>query len=154
MITVEKLTKVYKTKRGVKTVALDNVNLSFGNSGLVFILGKSGSGKTTLLNLLGGLDGPTSGTISVDGKVIDNSKQKQLDEYRNKYIGFVFQEYNLIPEYTVAQNIALALELQNGRDGGRVDEVLRKVDLVGRDGNTLGDRKVTETARCDCARAR
>ena len=144
MITVEKLTKVYKTKRGVKTVALDNVNLSFGNSGLVFILGKSGSGKTTLLNLLGGLDGPTSGTISVDGKVIDNSKQKQLDEYRNKYIGFVFQEYNLIPEYTVAQNIALALELQNGRDGGRVDEVLRKVDLVGRDGNTLGDRKVTE----------
>ena len=52
MITVEKLTKVYKTKRGVKTVALDNVNLSFGNSGLVFILGKSGSGKTTLLNLL------------------------------------------------------------------------------------------------------
>ena len=96
MITVEKLTKVYKTKRGVKTVALDGVDLSFGNSGLVFILGKSGSGKTTLLNLLGGLDGPTSGTFAVDGKVIDNSEQKQLDEYRNKYIGFVFQEYNLI----------------------------------------------------------
>ena len=144
MITVENLTKVYKTKRGVKTVALDCVDLSFGNSGLVFILGKSGSGKTTLLYLLGGLDCPTSGTVAVDGKVIDNSKQKQLDEYRNKYIGFVFQEYNLISEYTVAQNIALALELQNGRDGGRVDEVLRKVDLVGRDGNTLGDRKVTE----------
>ena len=145
MISLKNLTKVYTTKRGVKTTALKDINLNFGDSGLVFILGKSGCGKSTLLNVLGGIDAPTSGEIIIDGISSAAFTPSDYDAYRNTYVGFVFQEYNLIPDYTVAQNIAVALELQHKKStSDEIDGILKKVDLVNENGRTLSGRKVTE----------
>lgn len=145
MITLKNVTKVYTTKRGLKTTALKGVDLQFGDSGLVFILGKSGCGKSTLLNVLGGIDAPTSGEIVIDGVSSAAFTPADYDAYRNTYVGFVFQEYNLISDYTVSQNIALALELQNKKTNpDEIDGILKKVDLINEKGRTLGGRKVTE----------
>ena len=113
MIEFRNVNKIYKTKNGVETKALNNINLKIGNKGMVFITGKSGSGKSTMLNLLGGLDNVTSGELLTNNQNISNFKNKQYDSYRNTYIGFVFQEFNILEEYNVYENIELALRLQN-----------------------------------------
>ena len=95
------LTKVYKTKGGTDVRALDDVSLRFPERGMVFLLGKSGSGKSTLLNVCGGLDSPTSGEIVVKGRSSKNFTQSDFDSYRNTFVGFVFQEYN-IPSRTIS----------------------------------------------------
>src|SRR5690554_63597 len=129
---VEKLTKIYETKKGNKVVALDNVNLAFDNKGLTFILGASGSGKSTLLNLIGGLDKADKGNIIVKGNHTNEFNKDDFDYYRNSIIGFVFQEFNLIDNITVKENIALALEFQ-GKDNIdiKVKEALKLVHLEG-----------------------
>lgn len=113
MIEFKNVSKIYKTKKGVETNALNNINLKIGNKGMVFIVGKSGSGKSTMLNLLGGLDNITSGELLINNKNISKFKNKEYDSYRNTYIGFVFQEFNILEEYNVYENIELALRLQN-----------------------------------------
>ncbi len=131
MVTLKGVTKVYKDKReSVK--ALNNIDLSFGENGLIFILGKSGCGKTTLLNILGGLDSPTEGSVWVDGKKLSEYGENDFDRYRNYKVGFVFQDYNLIDDYNVQDNIGLALELQNDKDKtSKINEVLKAVELDG-----------------------
>ena len=106
------LTKFYKSIGGTDVRALDNVSLRFSERGMVFLLGKSGSGKSTLLNVCGGLDSPTSGEIVVKGRSSKNFTQSDFDSHRNTFVGFVFQEYNILNEFSVEDNIALALELQ------------------------------------------
>ena len=91
--------------------ALDGVDLSLEQGKLVVILGPSGAGKSTLLNLLGGLDSPTSGTITVDGRDISTLSDNELADYRASKVGFVFQSYNLIPTLTVLENVALVKEI-------------------------------------------
>lgn len=91
--------------------ALDGVNLSLNEGSFVVILGPSGAGKSTLLNLLGGLDSPTSGTITVCGKDISKLTKNELADYRAETVGFVFQFYNLIPTLTVHENVALVKEI-------------------------------------------
>ncbi|MCD8293825.1 MAG: ATP-binding cassette domain-containing protein [Clostridia bacterium] len=131
MLEIRGLTRIYKDKGGAETLALDNVSLSFGETGLVFILGKSGCGKSTFLNCVGGLDTPTSGEITVNGRNFSDFTAKDLDAYRNTFVGFVFQEYNVLPEFTVEDNVALALELQSEKDTkDKVAEILREVDLA------------------------
>lgn len=141
MLEVRNLTKIYKPKNGVEVKALDDVTLSFPEKGMVFLLGKSGSGKSTLLNVSGGLDAPTSGEIIVKGRSSKNFSQNDFDSYRNTFIGFVFQEYNILNEFSVEDNIALALELQNKpKDKAAVEQLLAEVDLSGyakRKPNTL-----------------
>ncbi len=141
MLSVKNLVKIYKSKGGVIVNALDGINIDFPEKGMVFLLGKSGSGKSTLLNVTGGLDIPTSGEVIVKGKSSKDFAPSDWDSYRNTYIGFVFQEYNILDEFTVEQNIALALQLQNkNNDIERVNEILREVDLEGyakRKPNTL-----------------
>ena len=110
------LTKIYKTKGGADVKALDDVSIQFPETGMVFLLGKSGSGKSTLLNVCGGLDSPTLGAISVKGRTSTAFTQSDFDSYRNTFVGFIFQEYNILNEFTVEDNIALALELQ-GKKG-------------------------------------
>ena len=112
MLEIRNLLKTYKTKGGAEVRALDGVSLCFEEKGMVFLLGKSGSGKSTLLNLCGGLDTPDSGEIVIKGKSSKDFSQADFDSYRNTFIGFVFQEYNILNEFTVEDNIALALELQ------------------------------------------
>ena len=143
MLEVRNLSKIYKStvKNGVDTKALDNVSLTFPDRGMVFLLGKSGSGKSTLLNVCGGLDSPTSGEIIVKGKSSKNFSQSDFDSYRNTFVGFIFQEYNILNEFSVEDNIALALELQGKpKDKKIIAELLEQVDLSGfakRKPNTL-----------------
>ncbi|MBR5344314.1 MAG: ABC transporter ATP-binding protein [Clostridia bacterium] len=91
--------------------ALDHVNLQLEESKFIVILGPSGAGKSTLLNLLGGLDSPTGGTITVNGKDISTLTANELAAYRAATVGFVFQSYNLIPTLTVIENVALVKEI-------------------------------------------
>lgn len=131
MLEVKHLFKEYRTKKGVTTKALDDVSLVFPEKGMVFILGKSGSGKSTLLNVCGGLDRADSGEIVIKGKSSKDFSAQDFDSYRNTYVGFVFQEYNILDEFTVEENIALALELQNKkRDRATIDKILDDVDLA------------------------
>lgn len=112
MLEVKNLTKIYAAKDGASVKALDGVSLRFPETGMVFLLGKSGSGKSTLLNVCGGLDSPTDGEIIVKGRSSKTFSQSDFDSYRNTHIGFIFQEYNVLDEFTVGDNLALALELQ------------------------------------------
>ncbi len=141
MLDVVNLSKVYKTKGGVETRALDGVTLSFPERGMVFLLGRSGSGKSTLLNVCGGLDNPSGGEIIVKGRSSKSFSQSDFDSYRNTFIGFVFQEYNILNEFSVEDNIALALELQGKpKDKKAIADLLEQVDLLGfakRKPNTL-----------------
>ena len=140
MLQVRDLTKSYTTK-GEKVDALDHVSLDFPETGMVFLLGRSGSGKSTLLNVTGGLDAPDEGEIIVKGKSSKDFTGSDFDSYRNTYVGFIFQEYNILNELTVGENVALALELQGKpRDKARIDELLSMVDMQGyadRKPNTL-----------------
>ena len=111
MLEVKNLVKVYKPKKGVAVTAVDNVSLKLPDKGMIFLLGKSGSGKSTLLNLLGGLDRYTSGEIIINGVSSKDFKQQHFDSYRNTYVGFIFQEYNILDEFSVGSNVAHAIEL-------------------------------------------
>ena len=132
MLEVKDLVKIYKPKKGEPVRALDGVSLRFPQTGMVFILGKSGSGKSTLLNVCGGLDAPDGGEIVVKGRSSKHFSAADFDGYRNTLAGFVFQEYNILEEFTVEENVALALELQ-GKGGSRerVRDILAQVELEG-----------------------
>lgn len=110
IVTFENVSRVYKSGDH-ELKALDDVNLALEEGKFVVILGPSGAGKSTLLNLLGGLDSPTSGTITVDGKDISTLNDNELAEYRAAKVGFVFQFYNLVPTLTVYENVALVKEI-------------------------------------------
>lgn len=140
MLEVKNLTKTYVPKKGVPVVALDHVNLKIEEKGLVFILGKSGSGKSTLLNLLGGLDKYDEGDIIIKGKSTKDFTQGNFDSYRNTYVGFIFQEYNILDEFSVGANIALAIELQGRKaTNEEVNQILDTLDLQG-----FGNRRPNE----------
>lgn len=132
MIELIHVSKCYHVKGAPDVQALDDVSVSFGEKGLVFVLGKSGSGKSTLLNVIGGLDRIDSGEIVIQGKSSKNFTQSEFDSYRNTYLGFIFQEYNILPEFTVGQNISLAFELQ-GKKATKEElaKILAEVDLTG-----------------------
>ena len=140
MLETKNLKKVYKTKKGVAVEALKGVSIKFAEKGMVFLLGRSGSGKSTLLNLLGGLDKYDNGEIIIKGVSSKDFKQNHFDSYRNTYVGFIFQEYNILEEFSVGANIALAIELQGRKATDKeINDILEKVDLVG-----FGDRKPNE----------
>lgn len=130
MIEFKNVKKTYKSKKGLATEALKGIDLCFGEKGLTFILGKSGSGKSTLLNIIGGLDTYTSGDILINGKSTKEFKNSDWDNYRNTYMGFVFQEFNLLDNYTVLDNLKLALDLQSKKiSDEELIEALDKVQL-------------------------
>lgn len=131
MIEIKGVHKIYRSKKSADTNALKDINLTFDNKGLVFIVGRSGSGKSTLLNLLGGLDTPDKGKILIDNKDICKMNNKELDAYRNSYIGFVFQEFNLLEEFNVFENINLSLKLQGINDDKLILDTLKKLDMEG-----------------------
>ncbi len=140
MLQTKNLTKIYKPKKGVPVTALNGIDLIFPEKGMVFLLGKSGSGKSTLLNVLGGLDKYNGGEIIIKGKSSKDFKQKHFDSYRNTYVGFIFQEYNLLDDFSVGANIALAIELQNRKaTDEQINRILEQVDLDG-----YGNRKPNE----------
>lgn len=140
MIEVKNLFKKYTVKNGIEVKALDDVSLKIDKVGMVFLLGKSGAGKSTLLNVLGGLDRVDSGEIIINGKSSKDFSQSDFDSYRNTYLGFIFQEYNILNEFSIAENIALAIELQGKKPTNEeIDNILNQVDLAG-----LAKRKPNE----------
>ena len=153
MIQISNLTKIYKSKKKNNHKALDCINLTLPNNGLVFVIGKSGSGKSTLLNLLGGLDNITSGNIIVDGNDITKFKETDLANYRNNHIGFIFQDYHLLDELTVYENIVLSLNLNRLDDNDKVKEALEKVGLEGYENRFPSELSGGERQRVAIARA-
>ena len=113
--------------------ALDGVNLSVENGEFVAIVGTSGSGKSTLLHMLGGLDRPTRGSVTVDGKDIFSLKDEALTIFRRRKIGFVFQSYNLVPVLNVYENIVLPIQLDGRKvEGAFIGQIVKTLGLDGR----------------------
>ena len=145
--------KYYGEKPNI-TKALDGVSLSVEHGEFVAIVGTSGSGKSTLLNMIGGLDVPTSGKVIVDGKDLSTLKDEQLTIFRRRKIGFIFQNYNLVPVLNVYENIVLPVEL----DGDQVDknymqEVVRMLGLEDRLNNMPNNLSGGQQQRVAIARA-
>ncbi len=111
IITLDQVTKHYVMGSNV-VKALDGVDLHFDRRGFYAIMGSSGSGKSTMLNLIGCLDRPTTGTYTLEGRNVGTLDDNELSDLRLKYIGFIFQSFNLIPQLTVRENIALPLFYQ------------------------------------------
>lgn len=117
ILTTENLKKIYETPSG-KVYALDGVSVSVSEGEFIAVVGSSGSGKTTFLNMIGGLDRPTSGQVQIRSKPLGNLSSEELTVFRRRNIGFVFQNYNLLPYLNVWENITLPLRL----DGVSADE--------------------------------
>ena len=129
ILQVSELKKYYGTEPNI-TKALDGVSLSIAEGEFVAIVGTSGSGKSTLLNMMGGLDIPTSGSVKVKGKELAQMSDEKLTLFRRRNIGFVFQNYNLVPILNVYENIALPVELDGDTvDMAFMDEVVRMLLL-------------------------
>jgi putative ABC transport system ATP-binding protein len=130
IISTENLVKRYPEGDGWFT-ALNNINLTFEKGEFAGVVGPSGSGKTTLLNIIGSLDTPTEGSATVMGQKISDLSHKQAAQLRNLHIGFIFQVYNLLPVYTVFENVEFALILQNRSASERKKKVMQALEWVG-----------------------
>ena len=130
MLKLHNLTRVYQTE-DVETSALNNVNIEIAQGEFVAIMGPSGCGKSTLLNTIGMLDSPSSGDYIFNGENVADYSEKQLSIIRKKSIGFIFQNFNLIDELTVAENIELALIYHNIPSAERKAKVEKVMDKVG-----------------------
>jgi putative ABC transport system ATP-binding protein len=141
LIKTEKLKKVYPMGLTV-LVALDNVNLTFKKGEFAGLVGPSGSGKTTLLNIIGSLDSPSEGSAEVMGKKVETLSHKKAAQLRNQHIGFIFQTFNLLPVYTVFENVEFPLLLQNLPASKRNKLVKDALEWVG-----LSDRANSKPAQ-------
>ena len=146
--------KKYYGTGDTQVKALDGVELNIQQGEFVAIVGTSGSGKSTLLHMLGGLDRPTSGTVTVDGKDIFALKDEALTIFRRRKIGFVFQSYNLVPVLGVWENIVLPVELDGRKvDEAYVEEVISTLGLEKKLRNLPGQLSGGQQQRVAIARA-
>lgn len=124
--------KVYRTKE-IETTALENINLEVNPGEFLSVMGPSGCGKSTLLNIIGLLDKPTTGTVTLLGKDCSNMTDSQLSHFRNHNLGFVFQSFHLIPSLSVADNVELPLIYRSGLSAKerheRVEQVLERLEM-------------------------
>ena len=130
IITIEKLTKRFPVGK-TEFTALNNLSVRFGRGEFTGLVGPSGSGKTTLLNIIGSLDSPSDGEVDVLGKSVSTLTHKQSAKLRNLHIGFIFQTYNLLPVYTVYENVEFALLLQRLSGSERKKAVMDALEWVG-----------------------
>jgi putative ABC transport system ATP-binding protein len=141
LIKTKDLVKTYPMG-GTKIIALNQVNLAFKAGEFAGLVGPSGSGKTTLLNIVGSLDSPTSGSAEVMGKQIEQLSHKQAAYLRNQHIGFIFQTFNLLPVYTVFENVEFPLLLLGDSVDERKKKVMQALDWV-----QLADRAKSKPAQ-------
>jgi putative ABC transport system ATP-binding protein len=155
MIRLTNLRKAYRTE-SVETTALDDIDLQIDAGEFAAIMGPSGCGKSTLLNIIGLLDRPTGGTYQLEGQEVGNLPQNALTDIRKRRIGFIFQNFNLIDELTVRENVELAL-LYHGISAAerraRVDKVLDKVGIAHRAGHRPSQLSGGQQQRVAVARA-
>ncbi len=131
MITLQNINKIYRTDE-IETQALENVNIQIEKGEFVSIMGPSGCGKSTLLNIIGLLDAPTSGSVTIDGTNVDGMKDSQLAAFRNSKLGFVFQSFHLIDSLNVIDNVMLPLQYRKMSGSEReklAKQVLERVGL-------------------------
>lgn len=129
ILTTENLKKIYKTPSG-KVYALDGVSVSVSEGEFIAVVGSSGSGKTTFLNMIGGLDRPTSGQVQIRSKPLGSLSSEELTVFRRRNIGFVFQNYNLLPYLNVWENITLPLRLDGvSADEPFISEIIKSLGL-------------------------
>ncbi|MDE6533525.1 MAG: ABC transporter ATP-binding protein [Muribaculaceae bacterium] len=156
MITLRDVSKVYRTKE-VETLALENVNIEIKEGEFVSIMGPSGCGKSTLLNIIGLLDVPTGGDVTILDDSTGKMNDSQLSHFRNRNIGFVFQSFHLIPSLNVADNVALPLSYRNGVSAkerhDKVAEVLTRLGLSHRMRHFPGQLSGGQCQRVAIARA-
>lgn len=156
IIKLKDVNKVYRTKE-IETLALENVNLEIKEGEFVSIMGPSGCGKSTLLNIIGLLDKPTSGTVTIMEETTGNMNDNQLSVFRNHNIGFVFQSFHLIPSLNVAENVALPLIYRDGISRKerykKIEEVLTKLGLSHRMRHFPGQLSGGQCQRVAIARA-
>ena len=146
--------KKYYGKGDTLVKALDGVDLAVEDGEFVAIVGTSGAGKSTLLHMLGGLDRPTGGAVTVDGKDIFSLKDEALTIFRRRKIGFVFQSFNLVPVLTVRENIVLPIQLDGGKvDEGYVGQVVAALGLEKKLDNLPGQLSGGQQQRVAIARA-
>lgn len=150
IVEFKNVTRIYKSGDHEQK-ALDCVNLTLDEGKFIVILGPSGAGKSTLLNMLGGLDSPTSGTITVNGKDISTLSNNELADYRASTVGFVFQFYNLIPTLTVQENVALVKDIAS--DALDAKQMLSEVGLADHMKNFPSELSGGEQQRVSIARA-
>ena len=150
MVEFKDVSRVYRNGEHEQR-ALDHVNLQLEAGKFIVVLGPSGAGKSTLLNLLGGLDSPTEGKITVDGRDISTLTENELADYRAATVGFVFQSYNLIPTLTVLENVALVKEIAPKPLGSH--DMLRAVGLEDHIHNFPSELSGGEQQRVSIARA-
>ncbi len=135
MIQLSNIEKVYRTKT-IETIALSKVNLNIHKGEFVAVMGPSGCGKSTLLNLMGLLDAPSAGVVSIDGQAVAEFNNKKLAAFRNQKLGFIFQSYHLINDLSVVDNVELPLLYRSGVSGSerrrKALEALEKVGLSAR----------------------
>jgi len=156
MINLKNLEKVYQAEE-IETVALSNINLSIDKGEFVSVMGPSGCGKSTLLNMIGLLDIPTDGTVSIEGDTIEEWPDKKLAAFRNRKLGFIFQSFHLINDLQVVDNVELPLLYRSGLSGkerrNRVNEALEKVGLSARAKHYPGQLSGGQKQRVAIARA-
>lgn len=153
ILQVTDLKKYYGTEPNI-TKALDGISLSIDEGEFVAIVGTSGSGKSTLLNMMGGLDVPTSGNVKVRGKELSGLKDEQLTIFRRRNIGFIFQNYNLVPVLNVYENIVLPVELDGDTvDKSFMDDVVRLLVLDDKLNNMPNNLSGGQQQRVAIARA-
>ncbi|MGN0484749.1 MAG: ABC transporter ATP-binding protein [Lachnospiraceae bacterium] len=129
IVKTKDLKKIYQTSAG-EVRALNGVNISIKEGAFVAIVGSSGSGKTTLLNMMGGLDNPSSGEVIVRGQKLNEMKEEELTVFRRRNIGFVFQNYNLMPILNVYENITLPLKLDGRKlEKEFLDRIIQELNL-------------------------
>lgn len=150
IVVANNVSKVYKSGVG-EVRAVDDLSFEVNEGEFVVILGPSGAGKTTLLNLMGGMDGVTSGELVIDGENLTGMSARELTRYRRTKVGFVFQFYNLMPNLTAIENIELAVELCP--DAKRPEDVMERVGLRERMNNFPAQLSGGEQQRVSIARA-
>ncbi|AOT70198.1 ABC transporter ATP-binding protein [Geosporobacter ferrireducens] len=129
-VEINHVRKVYRVGEQ-KVVALNDISLQIPRGEVCCLLGTSGSGKTTLLNLMAGLEKPTKGTIQIEGKSIEKMDEQRLAEFRQRYVGFVFQSYNLLPSLTALENVSLPLTFRGMKKQLRENAALDLLKAVG-----------------------
>ncbi len=152
MLNVANVEKNY-VRAGKTLRILKGVSFEIEKGDMAFFLGRSGAGKSTLLHLLGGLDRPNNGTIEFEGEDLNNFKERQLAEYRNEKIGFVFQFYYLLPELTVKENVELPALIVRRKPGQRSQNLLKRVELWNRRDHLPHELSGGEQQRVAVARA-
>jgi len=155
VVSIRGLKKVYRAGETNLTV-LDGLNMKVDRGEIVAIVGRSGSGKSTFLNLIGGLDFPTEGKITVHGVSVDSASEEELSLFRNRHIGFIFQFHQLLSEFTVVENVmmpALIQQFQTDKAYRRALRLLRMLEIEDKEGMKPNSLSGGESQRVAIARA-